>query len=95
MKDRAEFDWDDQNEKHLAKHGISRLDAEGVLNGNHILVEYQVEGNEQRWVAVGATHTGRILNIVFAIRGEAVRPITGWAADKETVALYLEQWGLE
>lgn len=92
---KSEFNWDDQNEAHLAKHGISRFDAEEVLCGNHILLEYQMEGNEQRWVAVGATRTGRILDIVFAVRGEAVRPITGWPADKETVALYLKQWGLE
>lgn len=91
----VEFDWDNQNEGHLAKHGISRSDAEDILTGNHILLEYQMEGNEQRWVAVGATRTGRILNIVFAVRGEAIRPITGWIADTETAALYLEQWGLE
>jgi uncharacterized DUF497 family protein len=54
-----------------------------------------MEGNQQRWVAVGATRTGRILNIVFAIRGEAIRPITGWPADKETVALYFKPSGLE
>ena len=91
----CQFDWDQNNEGHLAKHGISRSDAEDVMSGNHILVEYQMEGNEQRWVAVGATRTGRILDIVFAIRGEAIRPITGWLADKQTVALYLKQWGLE
>src|SRR6266481_779274 len=85
---RPEFDWDEQNERHLANHGISRSDAEDVLSGNHILLEYQMEGNEQRWVAVGATRIGRILNIIFAVRGEAMRPITGWAADKETADLY-------
>ncbi len=95
MKDDCEFDWDDQNLRHLAKHDISRSDAEDVLNGNHILLEYQMEGNEQRWIAVGATRTGRILIIVFAVRREAIRPITGWTADKETAALYLEQWGME
>lgn len=95
MKDVLEFDWDEQNERHLAKHSISRSDAEDVLTGNHILLEYQMEGNEQRWIAVGATRTGRILNIVFALRGETIRPITGWAADNETAVLYLEQWGLE
>src|SRR6266446_7191271 len=47
-----------------------------------------MEGNEQRWVAVGASRTGRILDIVFAVRGEAMRPITGWAADKETADLH-------
>jgi uncharacterized DUF497 family protein len=95
VSDGCEFDWDDQNEKHLASHAISRLDAEDVLTGNHILLEYQMEGHEQRWVAVGATRGGRVLNIVFAVRGEAMRPITGWVADRETAALYLEQWGLQ
>ncbi len=95
MQDECEFDWDDQNTGHLAKHSISRSDAEDVFTGNHILLEYQMEENEQRWVAVGITRTGRILSIVFAARREAIRPITGWTADKETAALYLEQWGLE
>ena len=95
MTDDLEFDWDEQNETHIAKHGISRSDAEDVLSGHHILLEYQMEGNEQRWVDVGATRTGRILNVVFAVRGETVHPITGWAADKETMGLYFKQWGLE
>lgn len=84
-----EFDWDEHNERHLARHKISRADAEDVLSGNHILLEYQMEGGEQRWIALGATRSGRILNIVFAVRGEAMRPITGWAADKETAELFL------
>ncbi len=95
MRGDPQFDWDGQNERHLANHGISRADAEDVLSENHVLLEFQMEGSEQRWVAVGATRTGRILDIVFAVRGEAIRPITGWAADKATTELYLEQWGLE
>jgi uncharacterized DUF497 family protein len=66
-----------------------------VLTGDHILLEYQMEGGEQRWIAVGATRTGRVLNIVFAVRGEAMRPITGWATDKETAELFLREWGRE
>lgn len=91
----GEFNWDEQNEGHLAKHGISRFDAEDVLSGNHLLLEYQVEGYEHRWVAVGATRAGRILSIVFAVRGESMRPITGWAADKEMADLYIRAWGSE
>ena len=93
MKPSPEFDWDKGNEQHLAKHGISRRDAEDVLLGNHILLEFQMEGSEQRWVAVGAARDGRILNIVFAVRGDAMRPITGWAADKQTAEMYLKEWG--
>ena len=90
-----EFDWDEHNEKHIARHGISRLDAEDVLSGNHFISEFQTEGDEERWIAVGTTRTGRILGIVFAVRGEAVRPITGWPADKETADQYLKDWGFE
>jgi len=95
VRPEREFDWDEHNQRHLAKHGISRLDAEDVLSGNHILLEYQMEGGEHRWVAVGATRAGRILSIVFAVRGEAMRPVTGWAADKETADLFLREWGAE
>ena len=95
MRPEREFDWDEHNQRHLAKHGISRFDAEDVLSGNHILLEYQMEGGEHRWIAVGATRAGRILSIVFAVRGEAMRPITGWAADKETADLFLREWGAE
>ena len=95
MSNSPEFDWDKQNKRHLANHDISRSDAEDVLSGNHVLLEYQTEGKEQRWLAVGATRNGRILVIAFAIRAEAIRPITGWAADKETAELYFRQWGME
>jgi hypothetical protein len=44
---------------------------------------------------VGATRAGRILNIVFAVRGETMRPITGWVADNETAELFLGEWGPE
>jgi len=90
-----DFDWDEQNKRHLAKHGISRSDAEDVLSGSHILLEYQAEENEQRWVAVGVTRTGRILEIVFAVRRGAMRPITGWEAGKEIADLYVKERGRE
>jgi uncharacterized DUF497 family protein len=93
MEKSCEFDWDEHNEQHLARHGISRSDAEDVLSGNHILLEYQTRSDEQRWVAVGTTRAGRIISIVFAVRGEAMRPITGWDADKATIDLYFQQWG--
>jgi uncharacterized DUF497 family protein len=91
----VEFDWDGHNERHLAEHGVSREDAEDVLSGNHILSEFQVEGDEQRWVAVGVTRSGRVLEIVFAVRGEAIRPITGWLADRGTTDMYFREWGRE
>lgn len=94
MTESSEFDWDEASERHLSRHGITRSDAEDALSGNHILVEYQMEGDEQRWIAVGATRAGRIVSIVFAVRNEVIHPITGWTSDKETADLYVREWGL-
>jgi uncharacterized DUF497 family protein len=88
-----EFEWDKNNQRHLARHGISRSEAEDVLSGNHVLLEDEMVGYEDRWIAVGSTRAGRILAVVFAVRNEAMRPITGWAADKDTTALYFKEWG--
>lgn len=91
----VEFDWDRHNEGHLARHDISRRDAEDVFSGNHNLSEFQVEGDEERWVAVGITRSGRVLEIVFAVRGEAIRPITGWVAGDEVADRYFAEWSRE
>jgi uncharacterized protein len=88
-----EFEWDKHNQRHLARHGIRRSEAEDVLSGNHVLLEDEMVGDEQRWIAVGSTRAGRILVVVFAVRNEAMRPITGWTADKEATALYFMEWG--
>jgi len=88
-----EFEWDKHNQRHLARHGISRSEAEDVLSGNHVLLEYEMVGYEDRWIAIGSTRAGRILMVVFAVREEAMRPITGWPADKEASALYFREWG--
>jgi uncharacterized DUF497 family protein len=90
-----EFDWDHHNERHLARHNISRSDAEDVLSGNHVLLAYQNENREERWTAVGVTRNGRVLVILFATRDELIRPITGWIADEQTAKLYFEEWGTE
>ena len=93
MDESREFEWDKHNQRHLARHGISRTEAEDVLSGDHVLLEYEMVGHEDRWIAVGSTRTGRILIVVFAVRDEAIRPFTGWPADKEASALYFREWG--
>ena len=93
MQESREFEWDKHNQRHLARHGISRSEAEDVLSGNHVLLEDEIVGDEQRWIAIGSTRAGRILTVVFAVRNEAMRPITGWVADKEASALYFREWG--
>lgn len=71
-----EFDWDDDNIEHIARHGVEPWEAEEALLDSHRVGTdvYNVPG-EIRWGAVGATDAGRILAVVFTRRHDRVRTI--------------------
>jgi uncharacterized DUF497 family protein len=56
------FDWDEANERHLARHGVAPEEAEEALTDPRRLgaSAYAIEG-EQRWAFLGATTDGRVL----------------------------------
>ena len=88
------FDWDDANRDHLARHHVRPEEAEqAVLDPHAIFVDIEVRGDddEERTTTVGMTASGRVLAVVFTVRGEAVRPITAYAAPARLEALYFEQ----
>lgn len=70
-------EWDDANAGHLARHDVTREEAEEALldPGRIGAPAYNVEG-ERRWAAIGATEDGRVLFVVFTRRGGGVRVIT-------------------
>ena len=86
-----EFDWDSSNESHLARHRISRSEFEQAMSNDPMLVDFGDESGEERWYAVGATDSLRVLFLVFTHRGESIRPITGWDANKQLCEKYLRQ----
>lgn len=78
--DEQHFEWDDGNVGHLARHGILPFEAEdAILDPHAIMVEIQAE-SEECVKAVGVTAGGRIIVVVFTLRGEAIRPITACEA---------------
>ena len=83
-----EFDWDELNLRHLARHRISRDEFEQAMASDPLLVDFSDENGEERWYAVGATKNLRIVFLVFALRGERIRPITGWDAGKKLREAY-------
>ena len=54
-----------------------------------VLIEIQSGDEEERTKAVGITWSGRILVVVFTFRGEAIRPITAYAAMERLQKMYL------
>ena len=76
----SEFEWDDGNVLHLALgHGIEPLEAEEVF-AEAPLYRKTKRGH---YTAFGPTLAGRLLVIVFEVKGGGrVRVITGWDMDR-------------
>ena len=62
--DEQQFEWNDSNIAHLARHAVSTDEAEqAILDPDAVVLEIQ-SGNEDRVKAVGMTRSGRILEVV-------------------------------
>ena len=88
---RWEFDWDDANLRHLARHRISREEFEEAMSSDPVYVDFRDESGEPRWYVIGMSRKLRLLHLVFTIRGEATRPVTGWDAGRELYEYYFHQ----
>jgi uncharacterized DUF497 family protein len=85
-----EFDWDESNIRHLARHDVSPLEAEqAILDPDAVVFELQTE-EEDRFKTMGRAAGGPILVTVFAFRGEAIRPITAYDATIRDQRVYLK-----
>lgn len=67
------FDWDEKNEDHIARHGVSTFEVEeAILFGKSF---YQ-KSRGGKYIAYAVTGDGRHLFIVFAIKGSGcIRPV--------------------
>ena len=77
--DVQEFQWDEDNSsKNWARHGISQTEAEQVFVNRPVIVTGDVahSGTEARYFAFGRTDGGRLLTVVFTVRGRLLRVIS-------------------
>ncbi len=71
------FDWEESNEDHVLAHGVEPGEVEeALLDPDGFGVNAYDIPREQREALVGATEEGRILLVVYTMRGEKIRPIT-------------------
>ena len=61
-----------------------------MVTNRPIIVDFSNESGEERWFAVGATDNVRILYLIYAFRGDRIRPITGWDASKKMRESYFQ-----
>ncbi|BDP44423.1 hypothetical protein DAETH_43920 (plasmid) [Deinococcus aetherius] len=78
LRSGMDFEWDDANEGHIARHGVTPEEAEeAVLDPDRVPVEaYQSPGGERRRAVVGQTNEGRYLFVVFVVRAGLLRVVT-------------------
>jgi uncharacterized protein len=72
----------------VRRHGIEPSDVEDAVHDPSRVPADAYNAGERRWALVGATHGGRILFVVFTMRGDAVRVITARDAITSEKARY-------
>lgn len=91
MESGSPFDWDEENQKHIARHGVTPDEAEQVLANDPLDLERQDINGEERFASVGLTDGGRWLLVVTTTRENKVRVVTAFDAGKRLVELYLDE----
>src|SRR5262245_26396346 len=90
MKGGLRFDWDVSNIAHLARHDVRPEEAEQILTGDILDLDYRVtEDGEERWTVVGQTTAGRVLIVVWTMLDDgSYRAITVYPATKSLESVY-------
>jgi uncharacterized DUF497 family protein len=78
-----EFDWDEENLQHIARHGVSAAEAEYVMRRLTVDLGFQDWHDEDRFSDAGATASGRILVVVTTPRGYKTRVVTAYDAPRD------------
>jgi uncharacterized DUF497 family protein len=85
-----EFDWDDENTKHLAAHKVTRDEFEQVMNNEPLDLDYEMTNREERYRSVGLTNSGRLLSVMWTIRNGKIRAVTAFPAPVADKRAFLE-----
>lgn len=85
------FDWDEANTAHIARHGVSRDDAEAVFYNAPRELEGRTVNGEARQTIIGPTDAGSLLVVVWTIREGTVRVVTAYPAKAKLRRWYAEK----
>jgi len=87
----ASFEWDQGNVEHVAQHDILPEEAEQVILNNPLELLREIRNGELRITTLGESDSGRVLIVVIAPRGELLRVVTAFPADRRERRYYTTQ----
>ena len=79
------FQWDEGNSaKNWLRHEVQQAEAEQALLNTPLVVNVTSKhgATEPRFIALGQTDAGRLLTVVFTVRGTRIRVISARAMSK-------------
>lgn len=85
------FEWDTWNiDKSYKKHGVTPNETEEVFLDENVTIEkdFKHQEQEERYIAIGKTTEGKILFVVFTIRKDKIRVISGRQANRKEKEVY-------
>ena len=88
-----EFDWDEANVGHVARHQVQREEAEQVILNDPLDLGAEIVEGEERYLNLGSTSRGRILLVVTTWREDRVRIVTAFDPIKRLVEFYFQERG--
>ena len=91
MADGIEFDWDEENTKHLAAHKVMPVEFEQVMKNDPLDRSYELIDKEERYRSVGLTSGGRLLTVAWTIRDGKIRAVTAFPAGVSDTKAFLER----
>ena len=60
-----EFEWNDWNLEHLARHGVEPAEAEAVICGARS--PYPIRRENDKWLVWGPGQGGRLMQVVYVV----------------------------
>ena len=75
------FQWDENNEQHVAAHGVTPHEAEEAMTDPlRLALPTEVRRGELRGYILGATILNRVLMVIYTIRAPFFRVVTAFPA---------------
>ena len=83
-----EFDWDEHNVNHIARHDVLPADAEAAMLNRPLHINTEFRGGEERRTYLGPDSSARMLVVVVTPRGPKTRVVTAFRANRANRAEY-------
>ena len=86
-----EFDWDADNLKHIARHGVTPEETEEAVLIDPLEADVQQHEREERVLCFGRTKSGRLLAMLYTGRRAKIRVVTAYEMTKQQQRMYFKR----